>query len=34
LESGINDYLAENNLTVSSITMQDGSMTMVLEDAA
>ena len=33
LESGINDYLTENNLTVSSITMQDGSMTMVLEDA-
>lgn len=34
LESGINDYLAANNLTVSSITMQEGSMTMVLEDAA
>ncbi len=34
LESGINDYLAENNLVVSSVTMQEGSMTMVLEDGA
>ncbi len=34
LESGINDYLAANNLIVSSVTMQEGSMTMVLEDAA
>lgn len=34
LESGINDFLAENNLIVSSVTMQQGSMTMVLEDAA
>ncbi|MEZ4529555.1 MAG: hypothetical protein R2855_00875 [Thermomicrobiales bacterium] len=33
LESGINDYLAENNLVVSSVTMQEGSMTLVLEDA-
>ena len=34
LESGINDYLEENNLVVSSVTMQEGSMTLVLEDAA
>jgi len=34
LERGINDYLAENNLAVSSVTMQEGSMTLVLEDAA
>lgn len=33
LESGINNYLAENNLVVSSVTMQEGSMTLVLEDA-
>lgn len=33
LERGINDYLTTNNLTVSSITMQEGSMTMVLDDA-
>lgn len=34
LERGINDFLTQNSLSVSSITMQDGSMTMVLEDAA
>lgn len=34
LERGINDYLAANNLVVTSVTMQDGSMTMMLEDAA
>ena len=34
LERGINEFLSENNLIVSSVTMQDGSMTMVLEDAA
>jgi hypothetical protein len=33
LERAINRYLEENNLVVSSVTMQDGSMTMVLEDA-
>lgn len=32
LESGINRYLDENNLIVSSVTMQEGSMTLVLED--
>ena len=34
VEDGINTYLDENGLTVSSVTMQDGSMTLVLEDAA
>jgi hypothetical protein len=33
IERGINNYLAANNLVVSSITMQEGSMTMVLDDA-
>ncbi|MCO5221359.1 MAG: hypothetical protein M9947_07215 [Thermomicrobiales bacterium] len=33
LENGINTFLAEHNLVVSSVTMQDGSMTLVLEDA-
>lgn len=33
VEDGINTYLTDNNLTVSSVTMQDGSMTLVLEDA-
>ncbi len=32
-ESGINDYLAANDLIVSSVTLQDGSMTLMLEDA-
>ncbi len=34
VEDGINTYLEEHNLTVSSVTLQDGSMTLVLEDAA
>lgn len=33
VEKGINTYLAENNLVVTSVTMQDGSMTLVLADA-
>jgi hypothetical protein len=33
VEQGINTYLEENNLTVSSVTLQDGSMTLVLADA-
>ncbi len=33
VESGINDYLAANDLIVSSVTLQDGSMTLMLEDA-
>lgn len=33
VEDGINTYLTDNNLTVSSVTMQDGSMTLVLGDA-
>ncbi len=33
VERGINEYLATNNLIVSSVTMQEGSMTLVLEDA-
>lgn len=32
-EQGLNNYLAENNLVVSSVTLQDGSMTLVLEGA-
>lgn len=32
-EQGLNNYLAENNLIVTSVTLQDGSMTMVLADA-
>jgi hypothetical protein len=34
VEQGINDYLEEHNLAVSSVTLQDGSMTLTLEDAA
>lgn len=32
LERGINNYLEANGLIVSSVTMQDGSMTLMLED--
>lgn len=32
-EQGLNTYLAENNLIVTSVTLQEGGMTMVLEDA-
>ena len=31
VERGINTYLDEHNLVVTSVTMQDGSMTLVLE---
>lgn len=31
---GINNFLAENGLIVTSVTMQEGSMTLVLEGAA
>lgn len=33
VEQGINDYLAEHNLIVTSVTLQDGSMTLMLADA-
>lgn len=33
VEDGINTYLAEHNLIVTSVTLQDGSMTLVLADA-
>lgn len=33
VEEGINTYLVEHNLIVTSVTMQDGSMTLVLADA-
>ena len=33
IEDGINDYLVEHNLIVSSVTLQDGSMTLVLANA-
>lgn len=32
IENGINDYLSENNLMVSSVTMNDGAMTLVLTE--
>lgn len=31
VEQGINSYLAEHNLIVTSVTLQDGSMTLVLD---
>lgn len=34
IEDGINDYLAEHGLVVTSVTMQDGNMTLTLENAA
>ena len=33
VEQGINTYLEENNLMVTSVTLQEGSMTLVLADA-
>lgn len=33
LEQGINDYLTEHNLVLTSVTLQDGSMTLVLAAA-
>lgn len=33
IEDGINNYLAEHNLVVTSVTLQDGSMTLMLESA-
>lgn len=33
IEDGVNTYLAEHNLVVTSVTLQDGSMTLVLADA-
>jgi hypothetical protein len=34
VEQGINTYLEENNLTVTSVTLQEGSMTLVLAGAS
>ena len=34
VERGINTYLDDHNLVVTSVTMQEGSMTLVLESAA
>lgn len=34
VEDGINTYLEENGLVVSSLTLQQGSMTLVLEEGA
>jgi hypothetical protein len=34
VEQGINTYLVEHNLIVTSVTLQEGSMTLVLADAA